>query len=191
MHEPVRVPTLPPDLVAGADISWARLITGVVLLVLSLVMGYRSAHHPPPPKAQPHPVRNQLIVSADLPPLEPAVVGGVRTIPDISAAPALATAKRVGPAREPAPHFKHAARPRWPAHAHWRRHGNARVVARSSFVRTRAEVRREYFRDRDFVAAFGGEDSGSVYLTRIAGERRGARSRGRVPRSAQNVATRG
>jgi hypothetical protein len=87
MHEPVRVPTLPPDLVAGADVSWARLITGLMLLALSLVIGYRSAHHPPPPKAVPQPVRNQLVVEADLPPLEAAVVRAPRMIPDISAAP--------------------------------------------------------------------------------------------------------
>jgi hypothetical protein len=176
MHEPVRVPTLPPDLVAGADVSWARLITGIALLVLSLVIGYRSAHHPPPRKAEPHPVREQLVVSAELPPLETAMVGGARTIPDISAAAPFVAARRVGPPRQPAPHFKHAARPHWPAHAHWRRHANARVVARSSFVRSRAEARREYFRDRDFVAAFGGEDSGSVYLSRAAEERHAARS---------------
>jgi hypothetical protein len=174
MHEPVRVPTLPPDLVAGADISWARLITGVVLLVLSLVMGYRSAHHPPPPKAEPHPVRNQLVVSADLPPLEPAVVGGVRTIPDISAVEPFVAANRSESVRELGSRLKSPTHRRWQAHARLHRHPNSRVVARNSFVRTRAEVRREYFRDRDFVAAFGGEDSGSVYLSRVAAERRTA-----------------
>jgi hypothetical protein len=174
MHEPVRVPTLPPDLMAGADISWARLITGIVLLVLSLVMGYRSAHRPAPPKAEPHPVRNQLVVSADLPPLEPAVVGGVRTIPDISAAPSVVPDTRVEPVREVAPRLKSAAHRRWPTHARLHQHRNSRLVARSGSARTRAQVEREYFRSRDLVAAFGGEDSGSVYLTRVAAERRGA-----------------
>jgi hypothetical protein len=44
------------------------------------------------------------------------------------------------------------------------------LVARSGFVRTRAQVEREYFRSRDLVAAFTGEHSGSVYLTRVAAE---------------------
>jgi hypothetical protein len=176
MHEPVRVPTLPPDLVAGADISWARLITGIVLLVLSLVMGYRSAHHPPPPKAEPHPVRNQLVVSADLPPLEPAVVGGVRTIPDISAVAPFVPAARAEPVREVAPRVEHVSHHRSLQHARLHRHRDSRLVARTRFTRTRAAVRREYFRDRAFVAAFGGEDSGSVYLSRVAAEQRATRS---------------
>jgi hypothetical protein len=179
MHEPVRVPTLPPDLVAGADISWARLITGIVLLVLSLVMGYRSAHHPPPPKAEPHPVRNQLVVSADLPPLEPAVVGGVRTIPDISAAPPFVAANRSESVREVTPRAGHAPRRMSINHVRHHRRGDLRLVARARVVRTRAQVEREYFRDRDFVAAFGGEDSGSVYLSRVAAERREALGSGR------------
>jgi hypothetical protein len=174
MHEPVRVPTLPPDLVAGADISWARLITGIVLLVLSLVMGYRSAHHPPPPKAEPHPVRNQLVVSADLPPMEPAVVGGVRAIPDISAAPSVVPGAVAEPVREAAPRAGHAPRRLWIKHGRHHRRGEVHLVAHTRFIRTRSDVQREYLRDRDFVAAFGGEDSGSVYLARRAAEGREA-----------------
>jgi hypothetical protein len=181
MHEPVRVPTLPPDLVAGADISWARLITGVVLLVLSLVMGYRSAHHPPPPKAEPHPVRQQLVVSADLPPLETAVVSGARTIPDISAAP-LVPGALGEPVREVVPRIERVSHHPSSKHVRHHRHGDARLVARARSVRTRADVRREYLRDRDFVAAFGGEDSGSVYLSRMAAERQSAYTRSRALR---------
>jgi hypothetical protein len=171
MHEPVRVPTLPPDLVAGADVSWARLITGIMLLVLSLVMGYRSAHHPLPPKAVPHPVRQQLVVSADLAPLDPAVVSGVRTIPDISAAPPFVPAARVEPVRELAPRAGHGPRRLSIKHVRHYRHRPSLLIARTRSIRTRAQVEREYFRDRDFAAAFGGEDSGSVYLTRMAAER--------------------
>jgi hypothetical protein len=176
MHEPVHVPSLPPDLVAGADISWARLITGVMLLVLSLVIGYRSAHHPPPPpKAEPHPVRQQLIVSADLPPLETAVVSAPRIIPDISAAPPVVPAARAEPVRELRPRLKYPTHRRSSMHARVHRHPNSRLVARSGVVRTRAQVEREYFRSRDLVAAFTGEDSGSVYLTRAAAEQRSSR----------------
>lgn len=171
MQEPVHVPSLPPDLVAGADISWARLITGVMLLVLSLVMGYRGMHRPPPPKAEPHPVRNQLVVSADLPPMEADVVSAPRTIPDISAAPPLAAA-RAERVHELGQRLRSPVHRRWPARARLHRHPNSRMVARSGGVRTRAQVKREYFRSRDLVAAFGGEDSGSVYLTRMAGEQR-------------------
>lgn len=170
MQEPVHVPTLPPDLMAGADISWARLITGVMLLVLSLVMGYRGLHRPPPPKAEPHPVRQQLVVSADLPPMESEVVSAPRTIPDISAAPPAVPAARAEAVRELPPHFKRAAHRHWSAHAHGHRYAASRAVARSSVALTRAQVEREYFRSRDQVAAFTGEDSGSVYLTRRAAE---------------------
>jgi hypothetical protein len=175
MPEPVRVPTLPPDLVAGADISWARLITGIVLLVLSLVMGYRSVYHPPPPKAVPHPVRQQLVVSADLAPMEPAVASGVRTIPDISAAPPFVPAARAEPVREVEPRAAHGPRRVSIKHSRHHRLGEVHLVAHTRFIRTRAEVRREYFRDRDFAAAFGGEDSGSVYLSRVGAEDRATR----------------
>jgi hypothetical protein len=166
------VPTLPPDLVAGADVSWARLITGIALLVLSLVIGYRSAHHPPPRKAEPHPVREQLVVSAELPPLETAVVNGARTIPDISAAAPFGPAARAEPVREVAPRVAHGSRRMSFKHSRHHRRGEVHLVAHTRFIRTRSDVQREYFRDRDFVAAFGGEDSGSVYLSRVAAEQR-------------------
>jgi hypothetical protein len=174
MPEPVRVPSLPPDFLAGDDISWARLITGIVLLVLSLVIGYRSAHHPPPPKAVPHPVRNQLVVSADLPPLEPAVVSGSGEIPDISAVAPLVAADRAESVREAAPRVGHASHRVLIEQARHHRRGEVHLVAHARFIRTRSDVQREYFRDRDFAAAFGGEDSGSMYLTRMAAEHRAA-----------------
>jgi hypothetical protein len=189
MHEPVHVPTLPPDLVAGADISWARLITGIMLLVLSLVIGWRSAHRPPPPKAVPHPVREQLVVSADLAPMEPGAVSAVRTIPDISAAPPLAAA-RAEPVGEVVTRPTHAPHRVSIKHARHHRQDESRLIARASVTRSRADVRREYFRDRDFVAAFGGEDSGSVYLMRRAAEQRevlgSARRRSVAPPSARS-----
>jgi hypothetical protein len=40
-------------------------------------------------------------------------------------------------------------------------------------------VEREYIRSRDLVAAFTGEDSGSMYLTREAAARRTALGTGR------------
>jgi hypothetical protein len=175
MHEPVHVPTLPPDLVAGADISWARLITGIMLLVLSLVIGWRSTHRPPPPKAVPHPVREQLVVSAELAPMEPGAVSGVRTIPDISDAPPFVPAARAEPVREVAPRVGPAPRRIWIKHARDHRRGEVHLVAHTRFIRTRSQVEREYLRDRDFAAAFGGEDSGSVYLMRLASRGREAR----------------
>jgi hypothetical protein len=190
MPEPVRVPTLPPDLVAGADISWARLITGIMLLVLSLVMGYRGIHHPPPPKAEPHPVRQQLVVSADLAPLDPAVVSGPRTIPDISAAPPFVAAAGAEPVRELGPRVGHAPHRVLIKQARHHRRGEVHLVAHARFIRTRSDVQREYLRDRDFAAAFGGEDSGSVYLSRVAAEHREALGAGRrrsvVLRSARS-----
>jgi hypothetical protein len=189
MSEPVRVPTLPPDLVAGADISWARLITGIMLLVLSVVMGYRGIHHPPPPKAVPHPVRQQLVVSADLAPMEPAVASGVRTIPDISAVAPFVPDARAEPDREVAPRVERVSHRLWIKRVRHYRHRHALLIARTRYTRTRAQIEREYFRDRDFAAAFGGEDSGSVYLSRLAAERREASATGRR-RSARPGATR-
>jgi hypothetical protein len=122
-------------------------------------------------------VRQQLVVSADLAPLDPAVVSGPRTIPDISAAPPFVAPARAEPVRELAPRVAHG------MHRHlWvktRPRAGVRVVAHRGLVRTRAQVQSEYVRSRDFVAAFTGEDSGSVYLARVAAERRAALGSGR------------
>jgi hypothetical protein len=177
MRERVEVPSLPPDFTSGDGVSWPRLVTGLMLLALSLVMGYRSTHHPPPPKAEPHPVRDQLVVSAELPPLQAELVSGSTTVirPPAEVAPAEGA--------EPHPSFagrdEHALQRHTLKHARLHRHGERRLVARTRSIRTRAEVRREYFRDRDFVAAVTGEDSGSVYLTRRAAEQREALGSGR------------
>jgi hypothetical protein len=106
-------------------------------------------------------------------------VNGARTIPDISAAAPFVPAARVEPVRELGSRLKSPTHRRWQAHARLHRHPNSRVVARSGVVRTRAQVERECIRDLDFVAAFTGEDSGSVYLTRVAAEHRSARGTGR------------
>jgi hypothetical protein len=117
-------------------------------------------------------VRQQLVVSADLAPLDPSVVSGVRTIPDISAAPPFVPAARVELMREVEPRIAHAPHRLWIKRVRHYRHGHSLLIARTRYTRTRAQVEREYFRDRDFVAAFGGEDSGSVYLSRMAAEER-------------------
>jgi hypothetical protein len=187
MRQPIEVPSLPPDFTSGDGVSWPRLVTGLVLLTLSLVMGYRSTHHPPPPKAEPHPVRDQLVVSAELPPFEAKLVGGPTTVnrPPTEVTPTESAQRHPAFAgrEEHALHrlsLKHA-RLHWP--------GVRRLIARTRTVRTRAEVRREYFQDRDFAAAVTGEDSGSVYLTRRAAEERQALGSGRhgsVLRSARS-----
>lgn len=177
MHNKVDVPSLPPDFTSGDGVSWPRLVTGLMLLVLSLVMGYRSAHRPPPPKAEPHPVRDQLVVSAELPPLKaetvraPTIVNGTPT--EVPSAPET----------DPVPAFAGRESPVVHPHSFKRlrihRHSERRLLARTRFVRTRAQVRREYFRDREFAAALTGEDSGSVYITRMAVEQREAHGSGR------------
>jgi hypothetical protein len=179
MREPIKVPSLPPDFTSGDGVSWPRLITALVLLALSLVMGYRSTDHPPPPKAEPHSVRDQLVVSAELPPLEAEMVSGPTTVnrPPTKVPPV----EVADPHPAVAGREEHALHRQSLKHAGLHRHGERRLVARTGTIRSRAEVRREYFRDRDFVAALTGEDSGSVYLTRTAAEQREAFGRGRHP----------
>jgi hypothetical protein len=138
MQEPVKVPTLPADFTSGDGVSWPRLVTGLVLLVLSLVLGYRSAHHPPPPKAEPHPVRNQLAVSAELPALEAEMVRGPTTV---NRPP-----NEVPAAENAQPHPAFAGRDERVLHGHSleharvHRHGERRIIARTRTIRTRAEV---------------------------------------------------
>lgn len=171
-------------------ISWFRLVSAVVLLALSLAIGHRTAHAPPP-KAVPQPVLEGIVAGVDLPPLDPVAAEVPAPVPDSSApeaaaspeAPGHADHVRVAERRHVAAAAHHASasrvlRPR----RHQAAHARAHVRAAGRNVRTRAQVRAEYLRHREVVAALTGEDSGSAYLARVAARQRAARLEGAARR---------
>ncbi|NKE66562.1 hypothetical protein RAMLITH_12075 [Ramlibacter sp. RBP-2] len=187
MRESPPPPALIADVIAGDGISWSRLVTAVVLLALSLAIGHRTARDPPQPKAVPQPVREQIVAAVELPPLPPAA--GAKLAPSSSDWPAASPAQlnaaghaepvRAGPRGQMSPAAdgrpaSHVVRP--PRH-HATRTGSELRASRRT-VRTRAQVRAEYLRNREVVAALTGEDSGSAYLTRVAARQRAARPEG-------------
>lgn len=186
MRETVQPPPLLADAASDDGISSLRVVSAVVLLALSLAIRYRTAQAPPP---VPQPVPERLVAGVDLPPLVPVpVAAGVP-------APFSSPSAAAGPEpRQPARHadqLRARERPQV-ARAANRSSGSPGVRARRHHVaqpgsqprssrrslRTRAQVRAEYLRSRDVVAALTGEDSGSAYLTQLAARRRAARPAG-------------
>ncbi|HEY0884643.1 MAG TPA: hypothetical protein VGE20_05150 [Ramlibacter sp.] len=174
-------------MIAGDGISWSRLVTAVVLLALSVAIGYRTPRDPPRPEAVPQPVREQVVAAVELAPLDPpagnAFVPSSTDRPDASGAPLKAAGhadpRRAGERRQMGPAAggrpaSDVVRPR--RHHVARAQSELRTGRRS--VRTRAQVRAEYLRHREVVAALTGEDSGSAYLARVAARQRAARLEG-------------
>lgn len=187
MRESPPPPPLVADVIAGDGISWSRLVTAVVVLALSVAIGYRTARDPPLPEAVPQPVRERIVVGIDLPPLGPVAAEVPAPVSGSSApeaaglldAPRHADHVRAGERHHVAPAAHHASasralRPRRHHVAHAR--GELRATERK--VRTRAQVRAEYLRNREIVAALTSEDSGSAYLTRVAARQRAVRLEG-------------
>lgn len=180
MRESLQPPPPLADFMADDGISWARLVTAIVSLGLSLAIGYRTSRDPPRPRAVPQPVPERMVAGVELVPLVQTEVAPlpVQSVPSPAAAapagPARAEPLRTGEARRAVRAANRSSpgplRPR-------RRHAAVAVrepgaVRRS--VRTRAQVQREYPRSRDGVAALTGEDSGSAYLARLAARQRAA-----------------
>ena len=204
MSESLQPPPMLRDVMADEGISWARLVTAIVFLGLSLAIGHQTAPDPPRPEAVPQPVRERVATGVDLPPLQQAVVHAplqqtvvaagaplqqavVAAPLQFSSVPALASAARPKPAGRTGPLrlgerrqiVRAANRPSARQAVRQRQHDVA-VAARESgtirrSLRTRAQVRREYLRTRHVVAALTGEDSGSDYLMRLAARQRAAR----------------
>ena len=200
MRESLQPPPMIADVMADDGISWSRLVTAVVLLGLSVAIGYRTSRDPPRPDAVPQPVHESVVAAVELPPLDatvvaavefppldPAVVAAPATLSDVSAPAgpsrlkAYAEPRRAGERRHigraanrSAVSQGQGARPR---RHHVARAGREPGTSRPS-VRTRAQVRGEYLRSREVVAALTGEDSGSAYLTRAAARQRAARFEG-------------
>ena len=164
----------------------SRLVTGIVILALSLVVGLRDVPQEPEVEAVPQPVLQRVVVGTPLPPLQAAVVHAPSASAPPRTAPRPATATRAmhaTTARSTSRHRLHefasaqtrrlvlGRRDRVAA----RRATASIVVARPGFPRSRAQVRREYLRLRQVVAATTGEDSGSFYLMRAAARHRTSR----------------
>lgn len=192
MRESPPPPPLIADVIAGDGISWSRLVTAVVLLALSVAIGYRTARDPPHPKDVPQPVPEQVVAAVELAPLHRAPESAL--LPSrsdwLAASPAPLRAaghaepRRAGERRQmdAAPDGRSASHVVRPRRHHVARAASEPATGRRS-VRTRAQVRAEYLRHREFVAALTGEDSGSAYLTRVAARQRAARLQGAGRRS--------
>lgn len=187
MRESPPPPPLIADVIAGDGISWSRLVSAVVLVSLSVAIGYRTARSPARFQALPQPVREQVVAAVELAPLHRALQD--KLLPSSSDWPAASPAplKAAGHAEPRSagerPQMSSAAGGRSASHAvRPRRHHLARTEseprASRRNVRTRAQVRAEYLRNREVVAALTGEDSGSAYLSRVAARQRAARLEG-------------
>lgn len=176
----------PAPMLAGGTgddgISWVRVVTAIVLLALSLAIGTRTARDPPRPGAMPQPVREGVIAGVELLPLAAAVVD-VPASSDASPTAGLRTSRaarlRAGEGRQigRAGNRATASQPVRPRLHHVALAGRLPRPIRQS-GRTRAQVRAEYLRSREAVAALTGEDSGSAYLMRVAARERAARPAG-------------
>lgn len=186
MRESLQTPAIPAEFLSEGGLSPLRLVTAIVLLALSLAIGYRSDRDPPPAKAVPQPVRESVVAGVELAPLNPIAVAPLPRS-NVSTPGSLAPAKaggqaeprRAGERRQAGRAANRAAAGQG---ARPRRH-HAALAAREPGAsrragRTRAQVRAEYLRNREVVAALTGEDSGSAYLMRVAARQRAARLEG-------------
>lgn len=167
----------PAGLAEPQAVPWVRLVMAAFVVAITLSMGWRGkradAEPPRPPEPPPTLVAAVLVAPAarlapPVPPREAAVVPAqVECLPAAwpADAPDAAPLERGAPEKKLPPHAarkKRGVNP-WPAGRH--------QVVPVRLTRERAELRDEYIAARDQVAAFTGEDSGSVYLARAAARR--------------------
>jgi hypothetical protein len=194
MREAPKPPPLLADVMPAGGVSWPRVVTAIVLLALSLAIGFRGTRHQPAPKAVPQPVPRHLVAGADLPALQPEFAP-LRGSTGLAAARMVRTEAMQPAIRHPVWHA--AARPAARRVAFARReqapsgHARQRASTAHALTRTRGEVEREYLRARDVVAAFTGEDSGSAYLMRASARERAARFDASRHESARSRSARG
>lgn len=184
MPDSLQTPPLLRDVMVDDGISWMRVVTAIVLLGLSLAIGHRTAREPPRHKAVPQPVRERVVAGVELAPLEQTIAAAPLPSSSVPAMVQVAAAQptrhveplRVGERRQI---VRTAVRSPGRQVVRPRRHDVAAAASESGTIRgsarTRAQVRREYLRSRDVVAALTGEDSGSAYLTRLAARQRASR----------------
>lgn len=169
------VPALPPP--DAHALPGVRLVTGLVALaILALPAGRHVAEWTA------RPIPDRVITVAALPPLEAAIAQASQpaepslldsALPPSASAGTTARARSVSlPAQPKAVRAKAAAR-RSVGYAGTGRAAPASMrVARARPALTRAQVVRAYLASREQVAALTREDSGSVYLTRVAARRK-------------------
>lgn len=190
-ESPQPLPMIADVMADDGIFSWSRFVTAIVLLGLSVAIGYRTSRDPPHPDAVPQPVHESVVATVELPPLEATTVDALAPLPDVAApaSPARVEAtghvepRRAGERRQlaRAADGRSASRVARPRGHHVARAQSAMQASRRN-VRTRAEVRAEYLRHREVVAALTGEDSGSAYLARVAARQRAARLEGAARR---------
>lgn len=185
MHEPLPQPPLIADVIADDPLPWARLMSAIVLVGLSLAIGYRSGRAPPPPEAVPQPVQERVVEGAELPPVGPPAAAALLPVPAVVAIASVAPSDLAARAELHRPGARSligrsGSRPSGRQVLRPRRDGVAagKPGAIRQTARTRDQVRREYLRSREVVAAFTGEDSGSAYLAQAAARQRAARLAG-------------
>ncbi|MEO8653272.1 MAG: hypothetical protein ABI409_04045 [Ramlibacter sp.] len=162
----------PVGLASPDGFSWARLVTGVFAMAISLAMSWRMGlipgelartQTPQAPQAQ----QEQTATADLLDRREPEIPTVTAQCEALSPPAAPAQVARNPTTRPPGVQSKR--------HPLRRASTQAKAKARSdlfaqrkALTRQRAEVRNEYIAQREQVAALTGEDSGSVYLTRLA-----------------------
>jgi hypothetical protein len=168
--------------------SWARLASGIFAVAVSLAVSWRTASptgelaHEQAPQPEEAPLASGVVLTNETPaPIADPTEG--KTVPASTlhaSAPQPVAPSRVVPARAVRPAVMHK-RPTPHTNSHAKVQAatstpkNADVDPRASHpntlsrsIRTRTEVRDEFIASRKQVAAMTGEDSGSVYLARVA-----------------------
>ena len=171
----------PTGLTAPDGFPWARLVTGVFAVAMSLTMSWRAGRTPVEPDLTqaPQPNQEQPATAALPDPCEPDFIQATAPLETLSPA-APAQMAHTPPRRSPASSKRHELRrvtTQAKAPSDSVAHRNAGVsprsidssqIARARLTRKRSDVRREYIAAREQVAALTGEDSGSAYLARLA-----------------------
>jgi len=180
----------PVGLATSDGFPWARLVTGVVAVAISMTLGWRAEQWPVELAMAPASPSTQAPATDPDAPRAPEVVTAPALPEALPLPPPLpvlvARMPERGPAEAPKRHQfqRTASRAKAPSDVMARRKAG-RVdsrsagftpVARATLNRRRAEVRNEYIAARDQVAALTGEDSGSDYLARMAARQRPERT---------------
>lgn len=168
----------PAGLAEPEGLPWVRLATAAFIVAITLSLGWRGhrAEAEPPQPPEPTPALVAALLVAPAAGLAPPV-----QVHDAAVVPApveCLTATRPAEPADASPHERATAREKGPpARVARDKRGVNRApagrhqVVHAGLTRERAEVRDEYIAARDQVAALTGEDSGSVYLARVAARR--------------------
>ena len=159
----------PVGLASPDGFSWARLITGVFAMAISLAMTWRMGLIPvelartQAPQQEPE----QTATADLLDRREPEIATATAQCEALSPPVAPAQVARNQTTRPPGAPSKRHPLQRTSTQAKAKLQSDL-FAQRKALTRQRSDVRNEYIAQREQVAALTGEDSGSVYLTRQA-----------------------